>query len=1200
MADPKLTKTIVMKMNAIITEKDPERKKSKISELIESLKSADVTQINKEDVDPFISVLVRNISDSTQIQDIMPYLEMISPDNKSIAESKVIENYSAGNYLDVIRLVTSDTYFCEIENVINLLVSSADHLEKYDSVAVFLSKCGRYDDRIMARYAERDRNDATTDTIIGNYEAHNDCRAIVSLIRHVLAYEYSENYIVKMIECAEKIEDSESVIYALDLVLPDKIEKSDSSIFLANTALRLGRYEKARAIADRGLKLDPGNVQLKLLLARSLYGMGKINESLNFYRDVCESQPENTEAVYEMIDILYNHGRTKEYAEALKNVSREKFRPEDYVRIADLLKDSGDISSSVNLLKEAVTRFPDNADIIRSYAIAMQEVGNLGEAYQAYQNLIRIKPDENALRFLIDYLFSRRSFEEILSIYESQQDESLKEKFVGVAAASYVYMGYIDDAVKLAKDHHEILDDPYFVDSILFSIREKDHAQMLISVGIENTYSKISLDRLLGIEIRGVDYIMDYAAKSCSKAMAFVAAESVFKKMHTVPDKIKVTLSTRCLEEVYDVILTMQGIYTKDNIRVFEDHPRYLYPAIDTFIGVGLYDEAYKLISRYENVKDDPFLNYEYARLMYVMNRQKDALRLIRKAKEDFPNVDFYLLSILIDPESVVDDVSAILDLDKNAVPYKIIRDKYVDNAKIIAGVLSLLHERNIQNLEVSRLERDHLFRSGKLEESLNISANVIKESSDTDDLKVHYSILKKINSDSAADFLLHYLDRFEGMDDLKEAAHSFYRRRDFENAITIYRAMISRGANPVQFPEYIDCLIETGNYAEADDIISRLPTVMPVTIKFYLRMGKTDRIVEYLMSGEEKSPEDIKYIAKVGWPYDNIREALIRYYEESGDIVAGRSIMEKFVNEGRYEDALRIASYLYENFSDIDVGISYVDLLRIKGDAANALQVAEDLASRCQGNICTEIYRRIYGILYDLKKYTEIIKLYRKRKDSDSNIVPFVVRSYLAVDDIESAEEVLNQYSLPDSVKKSLMQAISDKRYMDRITKYTSKILTIEFKQRRKLSLGEMISKADVPEDFTSDIKSFFTDDKYMGSPDEISLEKISADMIRMIAEKEKIETADKIYIHTIFGHLDPRDPILAKNLYVYIQKSMKRDPEGIEGAKSIAENAVNDNVPDNEIEIIKRYGVGIATASAAVKIMRKMKEDRYKDVRA
>ncbi|KAA8923456.1 lipopolysaccharide assembly protein LapB [Thermoplasma sp.] len=1198
MADPKLTKALVMKMNAIITEKDPEKKKIRIAELIEDLKAADLTQVDRNDVDPFISVLVRNISDSTQIQEIIPYLEMISPGNKSIAESKVLENYSAGNYLDVIRLVTSDQYFCDVENIVNLVISSADHLEKYDSVALFLSKCGRYDDRIAAKYAERDRNDSTTDDIIDNYEKHDDCRAIISFLRNVLAYEYSEKYLVKIIECGKRVEDNESIIYAVDLAEPDRIEDAGASLVLASTALDLGKYEKARQIADRGLKLDPGNYDLKLVMARSLYGIGRINESLDFYRDVCSSQPENRQAVYEMMDILYNHGRTKEYAETLTKVNRENFRPEDYIRISSLVKESGDVSGSVNLLKEAVSKFPDNADIMKAYAATMSDIGNMGEAFQAYRHLISIRPEDDSVDFVMRYLFDRRSYEDILEIYESLQKEALKEKYIGLAAASYIYMGYMDDAVKMSKEHREILDDPYFVDSILFSVRDKDQVEMLISAGLENTYSSVSLDRLLGKEIRGVDYILEYASKSCSRSMAFIAAESVFRKMHTVPDKIKTALSTKCLEEVYDIMVSMQGIYTKENIKVFEDHPRYLYPAIDTFITAGLYDDAYRMINRYEGTKDDPFLDYEYARLMYVMNRSKDAIKLVRRAKEAFPNVDFYLLSITIDEDSVVDDISAILDLDRNAVPYRIIREKYLDNHNIMSGIISLLHQKNLQDHEVMRLERDYLFRTGKKEEAINVSASLIKESKDDEDLRAHFSILRSINEDSAADFLLHHMDKFGSMDDLREAAHSLYRRRNFEDAIAVYRVMISRGANPVQFPEYIDCLIEAGNYAEADDIISRLPSVMPVTIKFYIRMGKTDRVVEYLNSKGEKSPDDIKYIARVGWSYDDIREAFLKYYEESGDLVAGKVIMEKFKNEGRYQDALRIASYLYENYGDADAGISYVDLLRITGDSERALQVAEDLASHCSGNACVEVYRRIYGILYDMKRYGDILKMFRKRKDADSSIIPFVVRSYLAEDDVDQAEETLSQYSLPESVKNSLMQAINEKRYLDRLSKYTSRILTIEFKQGRKLSLGEMISRADVPDDFTNDIKAFFDDDKYLGSPNTEYLERISSSVIRRIAEKEKIHSSDEIYIHTIFGHLDPRDPVMAKNLYVYIRMAIRGEHAETEEIREMAEKAMADKVEENEIEIIRKYGVGIKTAAAVVRMMKHMKERGYQNV--
>lgn len=864
MVDAKLTKNLMIKINAIIAEKDQDKKLQRIDDLISLLRNTNPDDIDKKEIDPFVSVLVRNVSDENQLRELITLLDSIVPQNKGLLETKVVDLYKNGYYDDVVKIITSDNYFCSIDSIISLLVSSSGHIERYDAAALYLSKCGRYEEKIVQMYAERNRNPDTTKAIIEGYVNGNHCEMAIKFIMEIMSREQSELYLGPLINCSIKTDDKDGMRAALDFAL--KIDISDADLIkkLVQAALSLGEYTIGKELAKNGLKLKPADKDLMKWLALCLSKSGNYGEAIETYKDLLTSYPDDIDATIDLMDLLYEHGKASEYLYVVEKIGRNQLRPLDYIRLIQLMKASGDIGKAVELAKEAYKKFPSEDDVIIEYARIVDEIGNKGESFDAYSKLFD-KGGKEAQSFILNYLFSRERYEEFVKRFESSDNEDVKDEFKGKLAASFVYLGFFDNFNKLVKENKNLLDDPDTVDSVFYKVRDKEALEILNSLDIKGSYVSVVLDRLQGREIRGSDYLLDYAVSKCSKSIAYISAETYFRRMISLPDKVRSALSTNCLSEIYDIFDILTKIKGGTNSGIYEDRPRYLYCFSSTFIDAGKLDDAYKLLQRYEK-EVDPFYYFTYAKLLWKSGRNKEASRMVEKAIELFPNIDFHILHLNVDPESCLESIQAIFDIDAAMIPYDVLQSLIEDHPDLVSEAVNFLISRGIDDVRLLRLSRDVYLKNKDIGDALKVSSRIISQSSESRDIAIHYRILKEIDLDAALAFMKNNIDTFNGKEELIEAGELMYSKRKYEDAISAFRKAIRLGVNPLSIPHYLDSLIETGSYAEAEDLVGRQISMDVYAVKLFFREGKISEIVNYLTDTQEKDNAVLRYIVQQGW----------------------------------------------------------------------------------------------------------------------------------------------------------------------------------------------------------------------------------------------------------------------------------------------------------------------------------------------
>ncbi len=186
MSDSKITRNIIIKINSIVNENDPSKKESKILELMNILRSTEKETVDRKELGPFISVLLRNIADSKIYEEVIGIFEVIDPENKSLKEAKVLNFFKNGDYNDAALTILSDSSFCESENAIEMLIKSSIHTEKYENACIFVSGCGRYDDRIFSPYIERERNPGSNKKILDNFINNGKYEYAIKFLKNLI------------------------------------------------------------------------------------------------------------------------------------------------------------------------------------------------------------------------------------------------------------------------------------------------------------------------------------------------------------------------------------------------------------------------------------------------------------------------------------------------------------------------------------------------------------------------------------------------------------------------------------------------------------------------------------------------------------------------------------------------------------------------------------------------------------------------------------------------------------------------------------------------------------------------------------------------------------------------------------------------------------------------------------------------------
>jgi len=165
------------------------------------------------------------------------------------------------------------------------------------------------------------------------------------------------------------------------------------------------------AVLKRLLAADPGSVEMRFRLAKSLEKLDRKAEAIQQYETALESaKPADKLAIYKTLGYLYSkvEQRDKAIVVYLKAVELDKSDANLFYNLADLYEKAGNKEKANQYLGEALKLKPEDVESRLALAEELITKGNLPEAENHLRLVLKSKPDSAKALVLLGNLLEKR------------------------------------------------------------------------------------------------------------------------------------------------------------------------------------------------------------------------------------------------------------------------------------------------------------------------------------------------------------------------------------------------------------------------------------------------------------------------------------------------------------------------------------------------------------------------------------------------------------------------------------------------------------------------------------------------------------------------------------------------------------------------------------------------------------------------
>ena len=249
----------------------------------------------------------------------------------------------------------------------------------------------------------------------------------------------------------------------------------DSIILLSNINAIKKNFGKTKKLLHRGVSIQPQNTTILNNLGTTYKELGKIQESISYYKKVLEFNSNHTNANYNLGIIYYESKKldqAKKYLEKtikikpnhalafftlgnllleLKEYEKAKISYEKSIEITPAFSSAhnnlglifrllGKYKESIKCYKKAIEINPNHANAYSNLGRSYTELGELKKAINAYQIAIKIEP-ENLYQY---FYLSELSYDFFDSINEGKIDAIIKKRsnIMNIAFGNFLLAKY--------------------------------------------------------------------------------------------------------------------------------------------------------------------------------------------------------------------------------------------------------------------------------------------------------------------------------------------------------------------------------------------------------------------------------------------------------------------------------------------------------------------------------------------------------------------------------------------------------------------------------------------------------------------------------------------------------------------------------------------------------------------------------------
>lgn len=186
-------------------------------------------------------------------------------------------------------------------------------------------------------------------------------------------------------------------------------DEPDALRLLGQLTFASGNAETAADLIRRAISLRPGVVDFHIDLARICFSQGNFPAAITSLQKALELDPfSSPDTHFELARALAALGDNGPALEQVDIALSTKPTADAMALRGGLLLSSNRIQQAVDQLQQAVALAPDRADLMSTYALALQHRGDFDLAQANYQRALEINPDFAEVRNNLGYLLILR------------------------------------------------------------------------------------------------------------------------------------------------------------------------------------------------------------------------------------------------------------------------------------------------------------------------------------------------------------------------------------------------------------------------------------------------------------------------------------------------------------------------------------------------------------------------------------------------------------------------------------------------------------------------------------------------------------------------------------------------------------------------------------------------------------------------
>ncbi len=1224
----KSLKRFVGLVESIMDSSDPEERDSALSDLMSYSRenSGVIREAATEDTSQLISYLVVAVykSGSDKLDELLEVVRQIDPNNSIVGEYEIVSLLDKEAYTEIIDRVTSDPGFSKSDGVMDVLRKSARMSGKYSEVARYLAENGLYDAEFFAEYCKKDMDSDTNSSIIEALESEDSRENEIAFLESVTSHSDSPGYLLRLVNLYMKSGEEEKLKGVLERLDPSDVEGKQDYLDIASGYDQISEYGKALLFTNSGLSSHRNDRDLMLMKARMLVMLRREGEASETLSELVDSYPKDDVSIRLAASLSY---KSEQFKETLKYIGLLRDLTElelsDYIMLVDSEIRSSLFDEAGENLDHAISKFGPNLDLFKYKLKLETTINDRNESYSTALEILKLDPlNSEAIDIKFTYLFDQQEYRDVVDDLDEIGSDPVREKYLDIYATSLIYLNKFHAFLKVMKGKPELVDSGYVLDAVYYTVRDDEKIKDILDFLKEikppsGVAMKIVLNRLLSVRpLYGGE-----AAAVCLSTRSFalgyiITSASIDFREKKRPEEADTILSNAYFKEVSATMDLIQQIYGMgEKVSGLSDSPRLIYPVVAALVDVGKHEAAREVLDRsYDSKLNDPFYYYYDAILNFRKGNSGAARKSIRRALSRLTNNEFLTLEAeIMLSEGDFDDVRDTLVklADRGIVQsinfeeiYKYVTGK--EDFKAGKGLSEALSSYSIDNIWLNKLNRDVRLKEGDNEGALEYSKLVVSaKRREFADIRIHAELLDKLGKEEQK--LAFFLD-CSGPNESATidlwVGDAYYGKKNFEDALEYYNSAIAKGTDAFEIINLPDTLVETGHLDEAARLISKLKEPGLLKIKLYYAQGNTEGIVKLLSTSDlvKQGEEDkLEFIVDKLWHNKLVRDALVKAYRREGYLFLGKLVAQKMIESGDNASAAGILENMLKNYpADLSNVASLADVYVSLGRVNEAVELLLNSLKHATGfEQGMALVNRLMRIYYEERDFSAVVKFYESNKEYvDRTSAQYLIRSLISMEEFDRAEELLGKYegNLVDrELNSEILQEINAKREFSEILIYVRRLLKLEYTAGKTFSMKEALYKAEIPIEKIDEVFDFLKSEQYYSEVNEEKYEILSRDVFQELAKKTRVESIRDVRINVIFNNLPSRDVIVAKNLYIYIRRSMEtvREPKIHDDVLiKLLKLALRDNLRPEPLAVAVNLDVGISDALEVISLMKYMEE--------